>query len=480
VDLPTGSYAPVFRFRDAAASPGASQQWRGAIAVLPFANLSADRENDYFSDGLTQELIHQLTQVQDLRVVAWGTAAQIRETGLDIRAVGERLKVATALVGSVRRAGDRLRVTVQLAETATGVYLWSETYDRELCDLFAIQEEIASSIVRTLRLGTSIGRRAYNLEAYDLYLKGRVYWNHRTLDGLWKSVELFQQSVARDPGFALGYAGLSDAYSVLADHGLVDPSAVMDKSKAAALKALEIDPLLAEPYTSLGFIRSAYEWKWDEGERDYLRSIELNPGYATAHHWFGIDYLAQRKRFAQAHTELEIARQLDPLSPIIAEGNAYCLLMERRYPEAIQAFEEQVQLHRGFYKNYTSLGRTYGMVGRYDEAIAMLEKGRAMGGDVPHILSCLGQVYALAGNPARARELLGELAALAARAYVPSSCFAIVHLGLGDYNRALECLETGCGRRDLPVTSISAHPVYDPLRNDPRFRNMLRAIGLDD
>ena len=486
IEVPTGSYAPLFRRRASmpAPEPQPAARWRGTIAVLPFTNLGPDMGSEYFSDGLTEELIHHLTRVPGLRVVAWSTASQLKGRA-DVRAVAEQLQVATVLTGSVRKSGNRVRVTAQLIDTADGAYLWSEAYDREMRDLFAIQEEISWAIVNALRLRLTegagaprLGRLLYNVEAYDLYLKGRFHWNLRSADGLRRSAQYFEEAIARDPDFALGYAGLADALCILVEYGLASPAEGIARAQEAALKALERDPLQAEAMTSLAFIRSVYEWNWAEGERYYRRAIELNPGYATAHHWYAADFLAPLSRWEKAEAEIETARQLDPLSPIIAEGASFVHLLRGDYERAAEGYRELMVLYPAYYRAYTALGRALSLMGRYGEAIAMLEKGRAMGGDVPSIIAARGQVYGQAGREADARRLLAELTTLGGRAYVSSASYAILHLGLGEPGRALEWLEAGCRRRDPAISLLGVHPVYDSLRPDPRFQALLKALGL--
>ena len=260
--------------------------------------MSIDRDTEYFSDGLTEELIHRLTKVRGLMVVAWSSAARLKGQPYDIREIGRQLGVSTVLVGSVRGSGGRARVTAQLIETSSGRYLWSETYDRKIEDLFAIQEEIARAIVNTLpvvlldRQGDPVIQRpAHNQEAYNLYLQGRFHWNKRTADGLELGARLFEQAIALEPDFAPAYSGLADSYTLFADYGLESSDEVIPAAKAAARRALDIDPTLAEAHASLGLIRSLYDWEWAEGERHYRRAIELGPGYATARHWFAVDYL---------------------------------------------------------------------------------------------------------------------------------------------------------------------------------------------
>ena len=480
IEFPKGSYAPVFRERAEAIAPAETPRAR-AIAVLPFSNLSAEPDTEYFSDGLTEELIHGLTKLDGLMVVAWSSAARLKGQPYDVREIGRQLNVSTVLVGSVRGSSDRLRVMAQLVDTSNGRYLWSETYDRQIEDLFAIQEEISRAIVKTLRLkliAPAIQHGAYNLEAYNLYLKGRFQWNKRTAEGLKRSVQLFEQAIAIDQGFALGYAGLSDAYSLLADYGLVKPADIMPAAESAARKALEIDPTLAEAHASLGLIRSLYAWEWAEAERHYRRAMDLNPGYATAHYWFAIDYLGMLGRWEEAFQKIDLALELDPLSPIIREGKGFLMMLSRRYDEAIEEYRQTLDLDCFFYKAFTSMGRASTQKGMYEEAISMLQKGRSLSGDLPSILGALGQTYALANRPGDSRRLLEELAELAKRRHVASTCFALVHLGLGEKEQALDWLETGARGRETSLAGLKVHPAYDNLRGEPRFEALLRKLGM--
>jgi TolB-like protein/Tfp pilus assembly protein PilF len=468
------------------ASAGAAAERDRAIAVLPFANVSPDPDSEYFSDGLTEELIHELTRVQGLKVVAWNSATQLRGREHDVQAIGEQLKVHAVLVGSVRKAGDRVRIAARLVETATGYYLWSETYDRQLQDLFAIQEEIARSIAQTLirtladrRRPAIASRQPGNLEAYTLYLKGRYFWNSRTPEGLRKGIECFEQAIAADEGSALAHAGLADAYCLLADYGLMHPSEAMPRARSAALKALDLDPRSAEAHASYALIRSLYDREWEEAEAFYRRALELNPSYATAHHWFAVDYLGMQGRFDEALREIEAARQLDPLSTIILEGKPYLLMLAHRYDEAIEDCRELARLDPTYYKFFTAMGRIYTQRGDYAEAIAMFQKGRAMAGDLPNILGALGQTYGLAGQPAEARRLLEDLSRQSAQKYVPSSSFALIHTGLGQKDEALGWLEKGVEQHELPLSTLKVHPAYDSLRGEPRFAALLRLLRFD-
>jgi TolB-like protein/cytochrome c-type biogenesis protein CcmH/NrfG len=488
IEFPKGTYQPVFRVRQKQVempSPEPAVKHRVAtIAILPFANLDPEPEQQYFSDGLTEELIHALTRIRELRVMAWNTASHFR-ADQDMASVRTRLGVAYALRGAVRRTGQRLRVTAQLIDTATGEYLWSETYNREILDVFAIQEQIAAMIVNALqlRLGdaacVSSVQPQRNLECYNLCLKGRFHTNERSPEGLRRAAICFQQAVAVDGSSASAYAGLADTYTMLADYGFVKPGDVMETAKAAAEKAIKFDPNSAEAHTSLAWIRSHYEWRWPDAGRLYRRAMELNPGYATAHHWYATDYLAMLGRFEEAMPEVEIALALDPLSVIIQECKAYLMLLARKYDDALAEYSVYVESDPSFYRGYTALGRTYIQMERYNEAVAMLEKGRRLAGNHPSILGALGQAYGFAGRSQEALGVLADLAHLAETSYAPCTALALVHIGLGNRAEALDYLEKGAELRDLRLSAIKIHPAYDRLRGEPRFQRLIDRIGFD-
>ena len=481
IEFRTGSYAPQIRMLGDGSV--ASRPDIHTIAVLPFANLSASAENDYFSDGLTEELIHALTRLRGMRVVAWNSAARLRGVEQDIQEVRRQLQVANVLTGSVRIAGPSLRVRAQLIDIATGVYLWSETFDRPMQDVFAIQEEIARNIVRTLRLQLSSGAEAAllarphtSVSSYDYYLKGRYHLHRRTPDDLARGLQYFEAAVAVDPDSALAHAGLADAYVLLVDYGLLHPTKGVPKVRAAATRAIELDPTLADAYPSLAVIRAQWDREWQDAEDLYRKAIGLNPGCATAHHWLATDFLAVVGRLDEGELELEIALQLDPLSSIIHEGRASFSIWRRQYDEAVRRYCEIREFDPTFYKAYTGLGRVYALQGKYTDALAMLEKGRALAGDVPNILGAMGEIFALSGDTASARRILAELTARALDSYVPSTCFARVHSGLGEVERALDWLEKGCEQRELPMAMLKVHPVYDPLRDEPRFQEVVERM----
>ncbi len=492
IELPKGAYVPCFRMRSV--GQPATQQVRPqpipsssaeepSIAVLPFTNLTPEADADYFSDGLTEELIHLLTRIPQLRVVAWSSMSQLRGREKDLAGIRQELKVATVLRGSVRRTPARVRVTAQLIDTASGNYLWSEAYDRQLENVLAIQEEMARAIVDTLQLtlawrGGGATRKAPDLKCYNLCLQGRFHANKRTPDGLRQSALCFEQAVAADASSADAFAGLADAYSLMANYGTADPKDVVPKAKLAAETALRLDPQSSEPHVSLAFIRSTFDWDWAAADSLYRRAIALNPGYSRARHWYGTDYLALVGRFDEAVREAEMARHLDPLSPIIVEGCGYVHMVRRDYQTALQIYRQLSDLDPVFWKAYSALGRVLSLLGRYDEAIASLERARALAGDVPSVLAATGQTLGAAGFVWEARALLDQLHHIHKNQWVPSSCFAIVHIGLGDYQTALTHLETACDKREQAISCMKVHPLYDPLRSEPRFQRILERIGL--
>jgi TolB-like protein/tetratricopeptide (TPR) repeat protein len=482
-EFPAGGYAP--QIRESNHRPPNAPPAVNTVAVLPFANLSACADNDYFSDGLTEELTHALTKLEGMRVVAWNSAVRLRGAELDIPEVRRQLQVANVLTGSVRISGTSLRVRAQLIDTATGVYLWSETFDRQMQDVFAIQEEIATNIVRTLRVQLTGGAEKAlashsrtSVSSYDYYLKGRYHWHRRAPDDLVFSRKYFQLAIEADGNSALPHAGLADAYVLMVEYGLVHPAEGIPQAKAAASRAIQLDPNLAEAYPSLALLRSHSDGEWEDAEALYRKAIALNPGYATAHHWLGGDCLAMVGRFEEGAQEIEIALGLDPLSSILYEGRAFIRLLKGEYEEAVRGCREILEFDPTFYKAYTSMGRAYAQMGKYVDALSMLEKGRTLAGDMPNILAAMGQVFGLSGDHAAARGVLAQLEARALEVYIPSTCFAVVHLGLGEKERALDWLEKGCGQRELTLAVLKVHPVYDSLSAEPRFQALLKRLGL--
>jgi TolB-like protein/Tfp pilus assembly protein PilF len=486
IDFPTGTYAPLIQTRDALPLPVAgAAPAENAIAVLPFTNLSSEQENEYFSDGLTEELINALTKVEGLRVVAWSSAFQLKGKTRDIRRVAEQLKVRAILEGSVRRTSDRLRITAQLLDSADGHYLWSESYERALKDVFAVQDEISSAIVGALRIkltgpqGRSlITHYTENLQAYHLYLKGRFYWNKRTEEDFYKSLGFFQQAIEIDPNYAPAYSGMADAYIMLGEHGSAPALSIMRKARAAASRALEIDPRLAEAHVSLGSVAGLYEWKWAESEHHFRRALELNPSYPTAHHWYGYDFLAPHGRLNEAIAELERAHHLDPLSLIITTSLGTIYDMAREYEHARTYYEKVFELEPGFVRAHLSCGRSYLHQHMHREAIASFEKARELTPNSPVPLALLAHAYNVSGATAEATRLRQALDRFSRTCSVSSYLLARAHLDF-DNNCTLELLERAFEERDPRMAHINVSPIFDSVRPDPRFGALVRRMGLN-
>lgn len=484
IDLPTGRYAARFQYRGTSQKADLTGSTGKTIAVLPFANLNSDPELDYFSDGLTEELIHALTRIRDLHVVAWPSVSRLKGQEKEVSAIGQRLNVENILRGSVRRSGDRLRMTVQLINAADGHYLWSEAWDRPAADLLAIEEEIAQAIANKLRLDVGYQQPgawvapSRNPEAHTLYLKGRFHWNKRTPDGMQLAISYFKEAAGKDPYWPLAWAGLADAYAVLASYSMGAPRGTLVASREAAQKALALDPTLAEAITCVAFVRVVHDWEWQEAGRLYRQAIALNPSYATAHHWYGSDYLAMLGRLEEAIAELETAISLDPLSSIILDSRAFLSLVSGRYDDALRRYTDLLQHDPWFYKAWSALGRLYTQVGKYAEAIEMFQKARALAGDFPKILGALGQTYGLAGQADKAQEVMRTLETISKAQYVGCSTFALVHLGLGEREAALQRLETAAEEREEAVLWLKIHPAWDTLRSEPRFQAILERIHL--
>jgi serine/threonine protein kinase/Flp pilus assembly protein TadD len=456
-----------------------------SVAVLPFVNLSADKEQEYFCDGIAEEIINALTHVEGLRIVARTSAFAFKGKSEDVREIGRRLDVKAVLEGSVRKAGNRLRITVQLVDVADGYHIWSERYDREMEDVFAIQDEISLAVVEKLKVrllgeekAAIVKRSTENLEAYSLYLKGRYHWNKRALDGVRKSIELFEQAIEKDPNYALAYAGLADGYNILGGFGVSPPSDCFPKADAAALKALGLDSALAEAHTSLAYVYANYKWNWAGAEREYRRAIELNPGYATARQWYAL-YLSAMGRHDEAFEQVKLALELDPLSLIINLARARVLDYARRYEEAIEQCHRVLEMDQNFAAAHYSLGSVYLRLKRYKEGMNELRWGSELFAGNPMFAGILGYTYALMGKRAEALKILDDLKNMSRKQYVPAFMIASVYIGLDDKDQAFEWLEKAFQERDPDLILLKVEPLYDGLRSDPPFVALLKKMELE-
>jgi serine/threonine-protein kinase len=458
-----------------------------SVAVLSFTDMSPARDQEFFCDGIAEELINALTQIAGLRVAARTSAFQFKGKARDVRVIGDALNVATVLDGSVRKAGEHLRVTVELIGSADGYHLWSERFDRKLEDIFAVQEEIASSVVNTLkgRLAVdekqpAMAQRRRNLEAYGFYLEGRYHWNKRTEDELKKSVACFERAIERDPAYAEAYAGIADAYVTLGTYGALPAADVMPRAKAAIDKALGIDPQLAEAYACRGCVRSVYDWSWAEARLDFLKAIALQPGYSTAHHWYAINHLVPMGRFEEATEELRRALEVDPLALAVRTSLGMKSYFAGQYEEAARELLKTIELEDRFGMARFFLGATYTEQSRYDEALEELEAATRLSGRSPEILAALGYLHGLAGNVGGARGALDDLMHLSTERYVSPARLAQVHIGLNERTEALDRLEDARAERAADLAWVGVRPVFTSLRTEPRFLALLKGIGLVD
>ena len=456
-----------------------------SLVVLPLENLSGDPEQEYFVDGMTDALIANLGQISALRVISRTSAMHFKGTDKSIPEIARQLGVDAAVEGSVVRAGNRVRITAQLIHGATDSHLWAHSYERELRDILTLQSEVARAIAKEVHAALKPSERAQladqrqvDAEAYQLYLKGRYFWNKRTEAGFYKAIDYFQQAIDRDPSCALAYAGLSDAYICLANYVIVQPKEAYTKAEVAAMKALEIDDTLAEAYTSLGEIKSERDWDWSGAEREHRRAIRLNPGYATARQWYA-GFLSTLGRSQEAVVEIRRAQELDPLSPIIHMNAGFIFYEARQHAQAAEECRKALELAPDFAVAHWGLGLIYGQMGKHAEAIAEAERAMELTGNAVQNVAFLGCAYALAGRDEQARQILAELDRRSQMSYVPPYLFGIIYTGLGEKDEAFRWLERAYEDRDPALIDAGGEPLLDPLREDPRFDDLLRRMGLD-
>jgi len=479
LERPVGE-APGATPRSGAAAGGSS------IAVLPFVNMSAEPDSEFFSDGIAEELTNALSKLEGLHVVARASAFAFKGGQEDVREIGRRLGVTTVLEGSVRRAGNRVRVTAELVSVGNGYRLWSERFDRQLDDVFAIQDEIATAIADVLEAKLLGAPKAYAQEpvrsgdprAYEHYLRGRHLWNERTTSALEQSVEEFQRALAIDPRHAPSYAGIADSYVILGVYSHRPQDEVMPQAKAAAEQALAIDASLAEAHTALACVRALYEWDWAAADALFRRAIAHNPQYATAHQWYAMNCLVPQGRFDEAHAELERALALDPLSLAVNTSVGLRAFYARELASATGALRKTVELNPEFGAAHYFLGHALISMGRYDEAITALERAVTLQEGSAETTAALATAHALAYHRPEAEALLADLDRRSSEAYVSPALLAQVHLGLADHAAALERLEEAAARRTADVVWLKVHPIYDPVRGHPRFRALLELTGL--
>ena len=468
-------------------SPKSITEKKPSIAILPFVNMSADPENEYFSDGLAEELINALTRFENLRVVARTSSFAFKGEKIDIREVGQRLNVKTLLEGSVRKAGKRVRVTAQLVNVEDGYHIWSERYDRDLEDVFAVQDEITIKIIDKLKADLELPkkiqekRHSENLEAYDLYLKGRYYINRLSPELVDKTISCYKQALEKDPDYALVYVGLAEAYGLLSIGFDILPSKdTMPKAREAAEKALQLDPALAEAHAALALIATFYDWDRKTAEKCYQKAFELNPNSASAHMWSELYYSFLEGNFDKALAEINRAQELDPLNLLIKLRVGYVHYYMRDFDRAIDQFKEIIDLEPKYAIGYHGLMDAYGQKGLLEKAIEAGEKELELGVPAVAFIGVLGLYYALAGRKTEAYNLLNELLERSKKGYVSSFWVGTIYHGLGETGNAFEWFERAFEERDCNLTYITTTPPFDSIRPDPRFQQLLIKMGLDN
>ena len=454
-----------------------------SLAVLPLANLSGDTQQEYFSDGMTEELITNLGKISALRVISRTSVMRYKKTEKPLPQIARELGVEGIVEGSVLRVGDRVRITAQLIRAEQERHLWAESYERDLRDILALQSEVARAIASEIRIKVTpqeqtrlASARPVNPEAYEAYLRGRYFWNKRTEEAVKKAIEFFGQALEKDPTYALAYVGLADCYGVLGDYSFLSPKEAFPRAKAGATKALELDETSAEAHTSLAIIKDDYEWDWPGAEREFKRALELNPNYATAHHWYS-DHLEIVGRHDEAIAEIKRAQQLDPLSLIIKAIVGRRFHSARRYDEAVEQLRQTLEMDPNFAVAHWLLGETYEQKAQYESAIAEYQKARTASGGSVYVVAALGRAYAAAGKRREALKILGELEELSKRRYVSASSVADIYIALGEKDQALEWLEKGYRDRDEGMVRLNWEATLDPLRSDPRFQGLLRRMN---
>ncbi|HSY65144.1 MAG TPA: protein kinase [Terriglobales bacterium] len=455
-----------------------------SIAVLPFVNTSGDPNNDYLSDGISEGVMHSLSQLPQLRVMARTSSFHYRGADIDPQKVGRDLNVRAVLTGTLAKHGDVLSIEAELVDATNGAELWGEKFDRQVADVSTIEEQIANDISEGLRLRLSGEEKrrltrdsTRNAEAYQLYLNGRFHWNKRTEEELNKAIEYFKQSIEKDPNYALAYVGLADAYLVLPEYGRMAPSVAAPRTKQALTKALEIDQDLAEAHASLGLMKQSFEWDWVGAEKEYRRATELNSNYPTAHHWYGL-FLCEMKRNDEAVREGRLAQTLDPLSPIISTSLGVTLMSAGEYGSGLELLKRTFELAPTFPEPHLWVSKAYGSRGLYPEAMSEAQQAASYSGRAPRYVAGVGDALAAAGKSAEAHNIIDELVRSSKSGNVSPFYIAEVYSTLGERDQAFQWLEKAYQLRDDELCWILIDPSLDNIRSDPRYADLRRRMGL--
>ena len=486
IELPKGSYAATFHYRsDAGQSRSAvAPPGRMGVAVMPFVDLSKEGDQGHLCYGVRDELIRVLTRIRPLRVIAWKRGSE--ETGhrWDARAVGAEVEAAYVVEGSVLKSEEHLRISTYLIEAATGAYLWSEAFEGINSDLVLFLERISHAVVAALRaqitgaeLGSPVRPPTGSVAAYDLYLRGRYHWGQRTEAGLKKAAEFFRRSSNEDPGYALAYSGLADASALLANYGMVPPGEVWETAYEAANSAVLLDSELAEAHTSLAHVKATHDWDWPAAGAGFLRAIELNPRYATAHHWYALTCLAPQGRLDEAREEMRLASMLDPVSWSIARDTAVVDFYCRDYESAVAACEQTLDLSSTFASAYWILGLIHSQMGEAEQAVEYLTEAVRLAPDAARMQAAFGWALVQAGQPARARAVLEELTRLSGTRYVAPFDFFTVYLAMGEKDAALAQFAQACRDRNFELMFVTVDPRFEALAREPAYASQLETIS---
>jgi TolB-like protein/Flp pilus assembly protein TadD len=447
-------------------------------------SLSSDPSQDYFADGMTDELISALGQISALRVISRTSVMPYKHARKPLPQIAHELNVDAVVEGSVLRSGERVRITAQLIEASADKHLWSQSYEGELRDALTLQDKVAGAIADQIRIKLNPREQAaltdakvVNPEAYESYLKGRYFWNKRTAEGLKVALAYFNQAIDEDPKYAPAHSGLADTYALLADweYGVMTPREALPKAKAAAIKALELDATLGEAHNSLAFCLDVFDWDLVAAEREFRRAIELNPSYATAHQWYA-SHLVVLGRNDEAIAEMRRAESLDPLSLIISADLADFLIIAHAYDESIRESHKTIELDPNFALAHNQLGQAYLQLHRHDEAVTELQKGVQLSGGSPTIMANLARAYVACGKRGEATKLLDDLKLRSNPSASHASEVAMIYAALGDADQAMNWLDKAYDERFNP--SVLLRPGFDPLRSNLRFRELFRRIGL--
>jgi TolB-like protein/DNA-binding winged helix-turn-helix (wHTH) protein/Flp pilus assembly protein TadD len=462
---------------------GAKQPPIKSLAVLPLTNLSGDPTQEYLADGMTEALIGRLSEIHNLRVISRTSVTRFKGTHLSVPEIARTLQVDAIVEGSIIRDGSSIRVHAQLIRAATDEHFWSEAYDRELRDVLSLQSDVAQSIARKVEVtitGEEHARlrsaRPVDPQAYEAYLKGRYYWNKRTADSMPKAALYFEQAISKDPGYGAAYSGLADCNSGLAWHGFMSPAEVLPKAYAAAQKAVEIDPQSAEAHASLALVLD-HKWDWAGAEVEFSRALELNPQYANAHHWYG-DYLSIQGRHDEALVEAKRALELDPLNLMIGTWVGLRYYLARRYDGAIEQSQNTVDLDPNFAAAHLILGESYVQQGKHKEGLDELQKAAGLSGDSPLYMAQVGVSLALAGEKKEALCAIRELRDISGKRYVSPYGVAQIYATLNDKEQTYKWLETAYRDRAVWMSYLAVDPVFDSIRSEERFRDLLRRVDL--